>query len=334
MYWIVFFGLIIFIFSLALNAIYVFCYIWVDKGSRARRSGQYLSGLFISILTIALLVELFFVFFAQPDPYIHTLAARNWFKRYWRLNSLGYRDVEWTPEAQEGRTKILVLGDSIVAGHGLEDEKTRFSNRLGQMLGDDYAVMNGGVHGQGTKAQLKAALVYPYSPDVLVLSIHVDDVVDTATSIGVIRPNFVPSSPRLVEESYAANYLYWHFYRPVPWEWDQRYQNWALGLYTDPGVWETYRSLLLDITRFAKERDIQLIVITFPNLQDVENSRPVVSRIIDLYRGENVPVLDVLDLIEGVEPHELMVNEVDWHPNEVLHQLVAEELHLMVLAAQ
>ena len=106
MYWFVFFGLIIFIASLALNAWYIFRYIWTDPVSRARRVTRYLSVLVILIMVAGLLVELFFAFYTRTDPFIHTLAAQNWFKRYWQLNSLGYRDIEWTPELLEGRTML------------------------------------------------------------------------------------------------------------------------------------------------------------------------------------------------------------------------------------
>jgi hypothetical protein len=333
MYWIVFFGLIIFVISLALNASYVFRYIWVDKSSRIRRVVRFSSGLILSMLVLLLLVELFFTFFAKPDPYIHTLAAQNWFKRYWSLNSFGYRDIEWTPEQLAGRTKIMVLGDSIVAGHGIQNEEERFADRLGQMLGQDYAVLNVGLHGAGTRGQLDAALEYPFTPDVIILSFHVDDIVDTATTIGVLRPNYVPTSPRLVEESYAANYLYWHHYQPAPWPWVRRYQGWARGLYEDPGVWETYRSLLLDIKNFAEAQNIQLLVVAFPDLQNIEESHPIISQIGDLYREQNVPVLDVTELLEGNDSQTLTVSTIDEHPNERLHQLVAEELYRIIREA-
>jgi hypothetical protein len=144
------------------------------------------------------------------------------------------------------------------------------------------------------------------------------------------RPNFVPPEPPLVRESYAANYLYWHVYQPQPWPWASREQGWARGLYEDPGVWETYRSLLLDIAKFTNEQNIAFIVVIFPDLQNIKDSRPIVTRIANLYAGQNVPVLNVTTLIQGQNPQTLMVNSVDWHPNEKLHELVAEALYQLV----
>ncbi|MBN1220944.1 MAG: SGNH/GDSL hydrolase family protein [Anaerolineae bacterium] len=334
MYWIVFFGLIIFVASLALNAWYLFRYIWINSASRPRRVMRYLSGLVIAIMAAGLLVELFFAFYARTDPFIHTLAAQNWFRRYWQLNSLGYRDIEWTPDLLESRAKIMVLGDSIVAGHGIENQNNRFADRLGQMLGDDYAVLNVGLHGVGTKTQLEAALEYPYPPDLIILSLDLDDIVDTATALDVARPNFVPTGPRLIEESYAANYFYWHFHRAAPWPWAIHYQDWARGLYHDPGVWETYRSLLSDIGQFAQAQNTQLIVVVFPDLNNLSESQTLTAQIADLFREQNIPVVDVTDLIEGENAPAFMVNPVDWHPNELLHQRVAEALYQVVLEIQ
>jgi hypothetical protein len=43
-----------------------------------------------------------------------------------------------------------------------------------------------------------------------------------------------------------------------------------------------------------------------------------------------VPVVDVSALVVGHEPQDLIVNGVDWHPNEFTHRLVAEELYRVI----
>ncbi|MBN1993794.1 MAG: hypothetical protein JW953_13930 [Anaerolineae bacterium] len=335
MYWMVYIGLVIFIVSLVLNAIFLFGYLWQNQQSRARKIAQNVAVAIFSLLATLMLIELFFnLAFAQSDAFGHTLAGQNWFERYWRINSLGYRDKEWTPELVEGRIKVMVLGDSLVAGHGINNPADRFSDVLGQMLGQDYAVMNVGRLGAETKEEFQMALDYPYSPDIIILSFYVNDIVDTYTSMekGVSQPNFIPRSPPLVDESYAANFFYWRIYRLGPHEWSNDYWGWLRGLYNDPGVWQTYRSLLLEISRFAQERDIQLIVVVFPNLLAIEDSQPITAKIVGLYEGEEIPVVDVSNLVAGMEAKELIVNPVDWHPNEFTHRLVAEALYRQIKA--
>jgi hypothetical protein len=333
MYWLVYFGLVVFVISLILNAIFLFHFVWKNKESKLRWISQNIAVSILSVLVTLLLLELFFNFvFAQSDAFGQTLAGKNWFKRYWRVNSLGYRDKEWTPEMIEGRTKVMVLGDSVVAGHGINNSEDRFSNVLGAMLGDDYAVMNVGRLGAETKEEFQLALDYPYPPDIIVLSFYVNDIVDTFTSMekGISQPNFITPSPPLVNDSYAANFFYWRIYRLGPREWSNDYWGWLRGLYEEPGVWRTYRSLLLEIASFTKQHDIKLIVVVFPNLLALEESQPITSKIIDLYTAEGVPVVDVSQLVAGYPPQDLIVNPVDWHPNEFTHHLVAEALYEVI----
>lgn len=335
MYWIVYFGLIIFITSLALNTFFLFHFIWTDRRSLSRRLVQNVAVSLFSILVTLMLLELYFnLFFAQSDAFNHTLAGKNWFKRYWRLNSLGYRDREWPPEAVAGKTKIMALGDSFVAGHGIENPADRFPDVLGQMLGPDYAVMNVGIPGAETKEEFELARKYPYKPDILILSFYVNDIVDTATSMGLSQPLFVKPSPPLVDESYAVNFFYWRVYRLGLQEWSNDYWGWLSGLYQDPGIWRTYRSLLLEIDTFTKNNNIRLIVVIFPNMLAIEDSRPITSRVGDVFLEQGVPVVDVGQLVAGENPKELIASPVDWHANERVHHLVAEELYRIVLDGQ
>jgi hypothetical protein len=126
--------------------------------------------LLIIFLTLMALEFYFKVFFAQSDGFRYTLASQNWYERYWQENSLGYRDVEWTPERLSGKTKIMVVGDSFAAGSGIANPEDRFTDQLGHLLGDDYAILNVASPGWDTIDEVQAILEYPYRPDILILS--------------------------------------------------------------------------------------------------------------------------------------------------------------------
>ncbi|MBN1219379.1 MAG: SGNH/GDSL hydrolase family protein [Anaerolineae bacterium] len=331
MYWLVYFGLIIFIVSLALNTIFFFRFTWKSEQSTPRKIAQNVAMSVFSILATLMLLELFFnLVFAQSDAFNQTLAGQNWFKRYWRVNSLGYRDKEWMPEMLAGRTRVMVLGDSFVAGHGINNPEDRFSDVLGQMLGDGYAVLNVGKLGAETKEQFDLARDYPYPPDILVLSFYINDIADTYTSMRVSQPNFVSRPPPLAADSYAVNFFYWRIYRLGPHEWSNNYWDWLRGLYNDPLVWQAYREVLLEIIEFTREKDIKLVVVVFPNLLAIEESQPITSKVVNLFQEEGIPVVDVARLVAGQEPKSLVVNAVDWHPNESVHRLVAEALYQLI----
>lgn len=335
MYWFTLCTIIFLFISLVLNTIFIFRFAWTDPASRARRIMQNLSISLFSFLFIVLVLELFFkLIFAQSDTFGYTLAEQNWHDRYWRGNSLKYRDKEWTPEMLEGRTTIMVLGDSFVEGAGIKDPANRFPDLLNRMLGDDYAVMNVGKGGSSTKDEIQHAVAYPYRPDIVILAYYINDIEQTAVDMGFDRPQLRVDTPALVDYSYALNFFYWRVYRLGPQEWSDTYWAWLQGTYENPDIWSIYQSELLQIHYLAQKAGDQLIVVVFPELRAVEDSRPITARVVNLFREQGVPVLDVTDLVAGMDPADLVVNSVDSHPNEFVHRLVAEQLYPIVLDTQ
>lgn len=285
----------------------------------------------LALFLVLLLLELAFkLFFAQSDGFRYTLASRNWYNRYWRENSLGYRDVEWTPELIQGRVKVLVLGDSFVAGHGLADPEDRFSNVLGRLLGPGYAVMNIGRNGASTRDEIKYGMAYPYPADIVILSFYLNDIEETAAALGFRRPELATRPGGLIDHSYALNFLYWRLNRLLYQAESARYWQWLLGLYDRPEVWPVYEQELIEIARFLDDRERQLLVVVFPALPAIEDSRPVTGRIVELYEGQGVPVVDVAGLVQDMPPDELVVSAVDAHPNAFVNRLVAEELYRLM----
>jgi len=68
-----------------------------------------------------------------------------------KINNLGLRDTNYNPKLNSNIKKILILGDSMTFGYGVEQEES-YPEILETLLGKDYTVINSGVGG--------------YSPDV------------------------------------------------------------------------------------------------------------------------------------------------------------------------
>jgi lysophospholipase L1-like esterase len=88
-----------------------------------------------------------------------------------RTNSLGMREREVSERKPPGKKRILIIGDSIAFGTGVEAE-WRFSDFLSRALGSDVEVLNAGVSGWGTDQEL---LYYEkigkkLDPDVVILT--------------------------------------------------------------------------------------------------------------------------------------------------------------------
>ncbi len=98
------------------------------------------------------------------------------------IDSLGLREREIAVARPTGRRRVLIVGDSIAFGTGVDVDE-RFSDVLGHQLGDEVEVINAGVPGWGNDQEM---LFYEQrlrrlQPDVVVLSFTVgNDIVNNA----------------------------------------------------------------------------------------------------------------------------------------------------------
>jgi len=121
-----------------------------------------------------------------------------------RVNSLGLRDHEVQAARTPGRRRILIIGDSIAFGSGL-DAGERFSDQLARELGDRVEVINAGVPGWGNDQEL---LFYERTlralhPDVVILTFTMNnDIVNNALQGAILeggtKPYFTLAGDSLV----------------------------------------------------------------------------------------------------------------------------------------
>jgi hypothetical protein len=121
------------------------------------------------------------------------------------INRLGYRGREYPPAHAPGRTRLVMLGDSVTFGFGVRDDET-FSAVL-ESLDPGLEVVNLGVQGYGTDQELlklrKEGLAY--RPDGVVLNVCLaNDLLDNAADKSIYdgvypKPYFRLLDGRLVE---------------------------------------------------------------------------------------------------------------------------------------
>src|SRR5262249_34185847 len=109
------------------------------------------------------------------------------------INGLGYRGKEHPRERTPGKTRVVVVGDSIAFGYGVADEQT-FSAVL-ERLDSRLEVINLGVQGYGTDQELVKLETegLAYRPDVVILDVCLaNDFLDNARSVnfGYPKPYF------------------------------------------------------------------------------------------------------------------------------------------------
>lgn len=129
----------------------------------------------------------------QPNPYVATMRPYLFFhipgahyfqkilsqRNEYRINSMGLRGPEITPRPAPGKKRLLVLGDSVVEGHGVRFEET-FPVHLAKLLaGQDWEVVNVGM--QGASPLYFAANLERYlylRPDAILILVHENDLHD------------------------------------------------------------------------------------------------------------------------------------------------------------
>ena len=107
----------------------------------------------------------------RPNIEVHFSNKANRFRTMVKTNSKGLRDDECEYPKQQGVKRILLLGDSVIAG--LEVEKYEvLDKRLEVLLArhGTYEVINAGVRGYGTDQSLLYLQEegYKYAPDIII----------------------------------------------------------------------------------------------------------------------------------------------------------------------
>jgi lysophospholipase L1-like esterase len=288
---------------------------------RWARARQVAAGLLVSYGMIVLLLaggEAYFRFFHADSE--GRLASNNWIARYWRENSLGYRDREWQPSEWAGKTTIAMVGDSFTAGWGIEDPADRASDVLAARLGNSYAVFNLGLPGTSTPEQLGALQAFPTQPDVVILQYFLNDIQYALLSLGLNAPS--EDIPPLARESYLANYLYARTTAGFGGSyWQQMYAH-----YDNFAIWDVHRAELEAFADYVEGIDARLIVVIYPNLQDPVASIPYVDRVAQVFTARDVEVVKLFDTVAAMPTGTAYVSPRDAHPSVALHEIVGEML--------
>lgn len=307
--------------------------IWAISGHPRLRNT--LQGVWTSTVTLAvllLILEAFFrLFVARSDGLAITLSHLNWLRRYWHpINSLGYRDDEWTPQAVAGRVKVLIVGDSFASGVGIDDYHQRMSNVLKNEVGDKYAVMLAANPGWDSGPELHGLESYPYPPDILVLTYYINDIDPVAAEHGLKVDNPVPAAHSpfypLIGSSYLLNFVYFQGLRLPFTHASDTYLAYLEKAYQTPEIWRDHQGQLTAFSDWAQAHHARLIVVIFPSLLKPEETAFATQKVADTFSGVNATVIDMTPGLISEDPKDNIVNPVDPHPNESLHRRVAVDL--------
>ncbi len=299
----------------------------------------------------------------ETDAFGLSLPARRWFVIHTKLNSLGYRDEEWTPEKPPGMRRIAFVGDSFTYGWGIEKIRDRLTERLqvkfdghnqsrqdqsrdrkGAVTTSDLSrdheeaaqprsveVMNVSKPGWDTGAQLQPVrdLIATYDVDEIVLCYVPNDIEKLLPISGDFNP-ILPPQPRLFnpDSSCLLDYLYRRLYLPRV-ATVRGYHEWLAEGFADDTIWRRHQRQLGAIMQHCREHGVTFRAALLPFLR-TSGRKYQPKRLHDTLRrfleANDVPVVDLLPAIAGADPSDLMVSTHDAHPNEQAHALFAQAI--------
>jgi hypothetical protein len=317
--------------TLLLAGILVFKFAW-KKPSGIRSVLIKLSVTGFTLLIMFIIFEIVFQYiYVQSANFSFTLSSRKWLEKYWHpVNAFGYRDVDHDHGA--GKKVLFVVGDSFVAGYGLEDYRMRFSNILAEKLGGRWDVVNIARNGWDTMKAYDAIRAYPHEPDMILLSYHMNDIAGAAMQAGIRLPFQTRPPSRFVrlfvDRSYFVNFLYWRYFRYSAMDRTVKTYFHYLGqAYFNPAAWRIHQGTLTDLVDYTKERNIPLAVLVFPDLSDIGKTKKFTSKVVDLMRDRHIKVIDLAEILEGRDAETLVVSKIDAHPSPLLHREIGERLY-------
>ena len=254
-----------------------------------------------SLVLIFLILEMVFMFFVESNRYNGSLSSRSWFYKYYDYNSEGYRDHEHNWEAVQSKTKVLVLGDSFVEGHGIEDPNDRFGEVMASHLDDSYQVFNLGHGGSDVRMALDHLRSYPVQPDLLVYSYYPNDMENDCELAGreikrIPHMEDVPGIFRyFVKRSYLMNYIYWKY----PHGSDLfNYRDYLAGATAIPPRWTSTWATSTP-ARLCRFPAIPMVTVVWPFLEAIDSTRFAAEPIVAHLDSTGGMPLDVGAMLQG-----------------------------------
>jgi hypothetical protein len=263
-----------------------------------------------------------------------TLTSQAWYRRHWQTNSSGYRDINWPPTVP-GKRRLFVLGDSFTAGYGVKNVEKRFANIIRARHPEWYLYIMAypGVDTLGETAWLTNMFVpgEHYDQDTFLLIYNLNDVTDIMGEewadgvVEIANDPFRQSWP--CRNSYFLNLFYNRWQQGHNAKVQGVYQSLERG-YESP-YWELEAAQLRQLKGIIDSHGAKLLVVTFPDLHALGKDycfQRAHERLVEFWKAEQTPYLDLLPLFQDRDPRQVTVNRHDAHPNEAAHALAADAI--------
>ncbi|MFT7463246.1 MAG: hypothetical protein ACI9EF_001590 [Pseudohongiellaceae bacterium] len=247
----------------------------------------------------------------------------------YRMNSLGFRDEEFTLEKPAGELRVLAIGDSFTFGLGVQqpDLWTEvLQRRLESDRGTPVQVINGGFacgHAPPYYAPWLGQKGLTLDPDVVIIGLCLNDMGDIPMMAYYFKEGANLESPlelwntyqRLSEQRRIRGVVESTVADPHGKRFD-----FGKVIEKDPAQWEDSVSALQKMQTLTQARGIRLVVAVFPMLSRLDSDYPFAPLHVlaaERFAELGIETLDLAAPFMGRAERELWVHPTDQHPNDM-----------------
>ena len=253
-------------------------------------------------------------------------------------NSQGYRDNEYAIDKPEGVYRIVVIGDSVADGHGLE-----MKHSFGKVL---ETMLNPGPEGEARKVEVVLLALggystsqelflleheaFRYSPDLIVWSYVLND---------PAHPIYRGASGEVGSYHYEPRFHTVHFVYDKLFKIIEKFKG--LGCEEEYhallhcAYWDQVESSIMTIAALSSQHQVPVVLLIHPIIEEngSYDSYPLTALHGKLSSTASSAGLQVLDLLDAYSDHDPMAITLPsdrwhdiWHPNEQGHRITATAL--------
>ena len=293
---------------------------------------------FLSSLALAVFEGYYRFWCDTTDSFGLTRITLRWAKRHFILNKSGFRDNVETYDLRltPGRRRITFLGDSFTAGHGIDEVRDRFANRI-RTSEPGWEVHVVAVNGADTGGELKRfqrMIEAHYQLDEVVLVYILNDIADITPDWDAIHARIYKDKPGyLVMHSFFLNTLYYRLKGRFDPDISD-YYGFVRDAYNGP-PWQEQKERLRKLQSLIESNGGHLLVVIFPFLNHLGSGyefRAAHERLNAFWRENSIPCLDLLGLFESHKDLRLTVSSADAHPGREAHALAAAPIDAFIRA--
>lgn len=319
------------------------CVLIYRKRDVLSTSGWFLTGVMNLLVLFALLSlvlvfgETYFRFFVDTtDSFALNKITSRWEKRHYQFNNYHWRDnVDYQLSKPNGSVRVTFMGDSFTAGHGIKNVDQRFTNivRKNHPDWEVHTLASNGFETDDIFETLQQSSKIGYETDLIVLVYNLNDISWLSPEAQTIYSRIFSFNEQL---SYLERESY--FINTMTFRWKaindpdiRNYYHFVQNTY-DGQLWHRQTQLLQRISRHLREKNVQLMAVTFPFLDDLEDYKFgwVHDELGKFWNSEGVAHLDLLPAFSLHAGESLVVNPYDAHPNEYAHGLVVKEVEVFL----